>query len=165
MRKSLQSLTWQIKYKERNMRAIVVFSLLFMKWGKKCNLNYSISFLFFYCTSRVWNRKYIRKVVSKQGFFMILSKLTRRIHRHNRDYKSLWWSVSHLNLFLLSSWNEIISQKWIFFLKKKTQRKVIANVRLRGQSKCGKRGKERNNKYIGKIIKGPRWGNFTSQWI
>lgn len=43
-RKGLQSLTWQIKHKERNMRAIVVFSLLFMKCGKKINLNYSITF-------------------------------------------------------------------------------------------------------------------------
>lgn len=51
------------------------------------------------------------------------------------------------------------------FLKKMTQRKVIANVRLRGQNKCGKRGKERNNKYVDKIRKGPKWGNFTSQLI
>ena len=86
---------------------------------------------------------------------MIISKLTRRTHRHNRDYKSFWWSLSHLNSFLLSSWNEIFSPKLV--LKKtpqQTQRKIIASVRLRGQKKCGKGGKENSNKYIDTIRKG-----------
>lgn len=34
MRKSLHWVTWQIKYKEKNMKAAVLLSLLFMRWGE-----------------------------------------------------------------------------------------------------------------------------------